>query len=676
MERFKRSFSFRKKKDHVPESHKPHQWQEDERKVREGTCSFQVRIQKIHPIPDFTMIMYSGFMGVSFYLDLFKYLGCIEVFESRGIQVCEEAVKALKSKNSRSVWSRMSLRRKKNKENQQCKGKYQRAILYVSGDALRVVDEISKRLGAIGLRSHAVLPSGVHPNGLTGAALDISEWDQCGDGKRLVYHRKIALSIVVSLTGKHLQQETDSQEAGQHKGLIVDQTIEKVSFCAPDRNHEKGFAYICRDGTTRRWMCHGFLAIKETGERLSHAVGCAFAICLERKQKREKESVTVTFNDKGTSFTRTGSFRQTTLTERLADPQSAIVAEPVPLKPQENPHAVQRPHATVDMLQRQFSFRGFQKLGETSPFKRQLSLRMNELPSTLDRQKTFGNALTNGTTVTTIPEASPTKEKQEESISEMCQQLSQGLNALDTDDPFASAPNSAALVAAHQQQNSPAANNIPANAVQSAETSNNPWGSPETGVSGANKIPDAEFWLSAATSIAKDSTPTKNSAAETPPLQSAVINTGTVMNGVVQSSPGPSPNPLAIQQSSPWASPAPTPIPTQPQQLHFSPAQRAPYLGQIRSHSVDTAEVWQQHHQKAPMLRDISNRGQVAQFTSQTQQGSVPAQWSSVGNSGQTAAAFPVDPFDAAWATKPSAKSNNPFHTGDTSITKTFEVNL
>ena len=27
---------------------------------------------------------------------------------------------------------------------QNCKGKYQRAILYVSGDALRVVDEISK----------------------------------------------------------------------------------------------------------------------------------------------------------------------------------------------------------------------------------------------------------------------------------------------------------------------------------------------------------------------------------------------------------------------------------------------------------------------------------------------------------------------------------------------------
>jgi len=48
------------------------------------------------------------------------------------------------------------------------------------------------------------------------------------------------------------------------KGLIVDQTIEKVSFCAPDRFHEKGFAYICRDGATRRWLCHGFLTTKET----------------------------------------------------------------------------------------------------------------------------------------------------------------------------------------------------------------------------------------------------------------------------------------------------------------------------------------------------------------------------------------------------------------------------
>ena len=31
------------------------------------------------------------------FLFVFQYLGCIEVFESRGIQVCEEAVKALKA---------------------------------------------------------------------------------------------------------------------------------------------------------------------------------------------------------------------------------------------------------------------------------------------------------------------------------------------------------------------------------------------------------------------------------------------------------------------------------------------------------------------------------------------------------------------------------------------------
>ena len=63
------------------------------------------------------------------------------------------------------------------------------------------------------------------------------------------------------------------------------------------------------------------------GERLSHAVGCAFAICLEKKQKRDKETgVTVTYSQDRTSFTRTGSFRQTTLTERIVDPQSAIVA--------------------------------------------------------------------------------------------------------------------------------------------------------------------------------------------------------------------------------------------------------------------------------------------------------------------------------------------------------------
>lgn len=69
-------------------------------------------------------------------------------------------------------------------------------------------------------------------------------------------------------------------------------------------------------------MCHGFHARKDSGDRLSHAVGCAFAVCLERKQKRDKELVSMNFDSKTSTFTRTGSFRQVPLTERLTDIQS------------------------------------------------------------------------------------------------------------------------------------------------------------------------------------------------------------------------------------------------------------------------------------------------------------------------------------------------------------------
>jgi len=76
----------------------------------------------------------------------------------------------------------------------------------------------------------------------------------------------------------------------------------------------------------------------------------------------------------------------------LCDPPCSMcalgfVVEPVPVKRVDNPFAVQRPHATQNMLVRQGSFRGFTKLQEaSSPFKRTLSLRLNELPSTLQRQ--------------------------------------------------------------------------------------------------------------------------------------------------------------------------------------------------------------------------------------------------------------------------------------------------
>ncbi|CAL4097399.1 unnamed protein product, partial [Meganyctiphanes norvegica] len=349
MDRLRRSFrdSFRKKKDsHVPESSKPHQWQTDESSVRAGTCQFNV-----------------------------KYLGCVEVFESRGMQVCEEALKVLRQSRRRPL----------------------RGVLYVSGDGLRVVDD-------------------------------------------------------------------------ETKGLIVDQTIEKVSFCAPDRNHEKGFSYICRDGTTRRWMCHGFVAVRETGERLSHAVGCAFASCLERKQKRDKEcGVTMNFDPATSTFTRTGSFRQMTVTERLQDPQECKPIEPIPVKPVVNPHAVARPHATTHMLQKQGSFRGFSHLQQSSPFKRQLSLKLSELPSNLERTRSMSldNAaalntnnniqppespqpppraqrgrlasLPNAVNMTPIPESSPMVENKntDDAVSAMCAELSHGLSLLSNfPDPF------------------------------------------------------------------------------------------------------------------------------------------------------------------------------------------------------------------------------------------------
>ncbi|KAI8115221.1 protein numb isoform X1 [Lucilia cuprina] len=343
MDRLRRSFrdSFRRRKDRVPESSKPHQWQADEEAVRTATCSFSV-----------------------------KYLGCVEVFESRGMQVCEEALKVLRNSRRRPV----------------------RGLLHVSGDGLRVVDD-------------------------------------------------------------------------ETKGLIVDQTIEKVSFCAPDRNHERGFSYICRDGTTRRWMCHGFLACKDSGERLSHAVGCAFAVCLERKQRRDKEcGVTMTFDTKNNTFTRTGSFRQQTMTERFANnergidtPSAAITPQPKPF----NPFAIERPHATPSMLERQGSFRAFSTIGSQSPFKRQMSLRINDLPSNAERQKAFmaaatGNALALNTpnrSVSPIPEVSPARAGLElenggiataETVSQLCQELSQGLTLLSqTDAMLAASPNGA-----------------------------------------------------------------------------------------------------------------------------------------------------------------------------------------------------------------------------------------
>ena len=317
MDKLRRSIrhSIRKRKESGVEMSKAQKWQIDEAAVRSGTCSFYV-----------------------------KYLGCCEVFESRGMQVCEAAVANLKEQRRRTI----------------------RGTLSISGDSIRVMDEDTK-------------------------------------------------------------------------GLILDQTIEKVSFCAPDRNFDRGFSYICRDGTTRRWMCHAFMAVGDSGERLSHAVGCAFGICLEYKQKRDKANVSVNYDSKEASFTRHGSFRPGTMTERLADPQALKVVDGEKSKPEsseENQFAVSRPKATELMYQRQASYRGLGNLAGASPFKRagagQLSLRLDQLPSTKERRGLSKHGLPEQDTILEDLELPPSNL---EILSE-CQELNRGIDLLTNEDPF------------------------------------------------------------------------------------------------------------------------------------------------------------------------------------------------------------------------------------------------
>ncbi|XP_076605535.1 protein numb homolog isoform X5 [Chaetodon auriga] len=208
------------------------------------------------------------------------------------------------------------------------------------------------------------------------------------------------------------------------------------------------------------------MAIKDSGERLSHAVGCAFAACLERKQKREKEcGVTATFDANRTTFTREGSFRVTTATEaaereevmrQLQDAKKAETdvnvignsatsatnssahqtgGSPSPSSSPPlsmsalGPQAIPRRHAPADVIARQGSFRGFPALSQkTSPFKRQLSLRMNELPSTMQRKSDF--PIKN-----TVPEV----EGEGDSISSLCTQITSAFSG-PPEDPFSSAP--------------------------------------------------------------------------------------------------------------------------------------------------------------------------------------------------------------------------------------------
>ncbi|XP_020842012.1 protein numb homolog isoform X5 [Phascolarctos cinereus] len=587
--------SFRRKKDvYVPEASRPHQWQTDEEGVRTGKCSFPV-----------------------------KYLGHVEVDESRGMHICEDAVKRLKATGKKAV----------------------KAVLWVSADGLRVVDE-------------------------------------------------------------------------KTKDLIVDQTIEKVSFCAPDRNFDRAFSYICRDGTTRRWICHCFMAVKDTGERLSHAVGCAFAACLERKQKREKEcGVTATFDASRTTFTREGSFRVTTATEQAereevmrqiqdtkkaeTDVKSTVASSampsntaPSPSSPTSptadttaslelnNPHAIPRRHAPIEQLARQGSFRGFPALSQKmSPFKRQLSLRINELPSTMQRKTDF--PIKN-----TVPEV----EGEAESISSLCSQIT---NAFSTpEDPFSSAPMTKPVTVVAPQ--SPA--------FQGTE-----WGpssgaaSPGIFQAGHRRTPsEADRWLEEVSKTVRAQQPQAPAA----PLQP-----------ILQTPPPPAlSQPAPSFQGSAFTTSPPVPVgvvppmqpafvPTQPYPIANGmpyPSSNVPVVGitpsQMVANVFGTAGHPQANHpHQSPSLvkqqtfpqYEMSSTITSPFFKPSAQHLNGSAAFNGVDNSKlasgdkqleTSAAADPVDPFEAQWAALEgkSRQRTNPSPTNPFSsdLQKTFEIEL
>ncbi|XP_023039096.1 protein numb homolog isoform X3 [Piliocolobus tephrosceles] len=586
--------SFRRKKDvYVPEASRPHQWQTDEEGVRTGKCSFPV-----------------------------KYLGHVEVDESRGMHICEDAVKRLKATGKKAV----------------------KAVLWVSADGLRVVDE-------------------------------------------------------------------------KTKDLIVDQTIEKVSFCAPDRNFDRAFSYICRDGTTRRWICHCFMAVKDTGERLSHAVGCAFAACLERKQKREKEcGVTATFDASRTTFTREGSFRITTATEQaereeiMKQMQDAKKAEtdkivvgssvapgntaPSPSSPtsptsdattsleMNNPHAIPRRHAPIEQLARQGSFRGFPALSQKmSPFKRQLSLRINELPSTMQRKTDFP-----------IKNAVPEVEGEAESISSLCSQIT---NAFSTpEDPFSSAPMTKPVTAV---------------APQSPTFQGTEWGqssgaaSPGLFQAGHRRTPsEADRWLEEVSKSVRAQQPQASAAPLQPVLQpppptaisqpappfqgNAFLTSQPVPVGVV-----PALQPAFVPaQSYPVANGMPYPVPNVPV-VGITPSQMVANVFGTAGHPQAAHP-----HQSPSLVRqqtfphyEASSATTSPFFKPPAQHLNGSAAFNGV-DDGRLASAdkhtevptgtCPVDPFEAQWAAleNKSKQRTNPSPTNPFSsdLQKTFEIEL
>nr|XP_003214579.1 PREDICTED: protein numb homolog isoform X3 [Anolis carolinensis] len=595
--------SFRRKKDvYVPEASRPHQWQTDEEGVRTGKCSFQV-----------------------------KYLGHVEVDESRGMHICEDAVKRLKAERKffKGFFGKSGKKAVK-------------AVLWVSADGLRVVDE-------------------------------------------------------------------------KTKDLIVDQTIEKVSFCAPDRNFDRAFSYICRDGTTRRWICHCFMAVKDTGERLSHAVGCAFAACLERKQKREKEcGVTATFDASRTTFTREGSFRVTTATEQAeredvmrqiqdtkveADvkttasnvvPGNTTPSPSSPTSPtadaassadkeSNHPHAIPRRHAPIEQLARQGSFRGFPALSQKmSPFKRQLSLRINELPSTVQRKTDFP-----------MKNSVPEVEGEVDSISSLCSQIT---NAFSTpsEDPFSSAPMTKPVTVVAPQ--SPA--------FQGAEWSTDSGAtSPTVFQANHRRTPsEADRWLEEVSKTVRSQQPQPpapqpllqppaavSQAAPTFPVNT-FIAPPPVPVGVVQPMQPAfiPPPPYAVANGMPYSAPSVPVVGITPSQMVanvFGTASHTQVSHSHQSPSLIKQQTFPQYETNSATASPFFKPPAQQLNGSAAFNGVDAAKWPTEDKHGlPPAASHQVDPFEAQWAAleSKSKQRTNPSPTNPFSseLQKTFEIEL
>ncbi|XP_053923910.1 protein numb homolog isoform X6 [Cuculus canorus] len=615
--------SFRRRKDvYVPEASRPHQWQTDEEGVRTGKCSFPV-----------------------------KYLGHVEVDESRGMHICEDAVKRLKSLPTVIALDLSPLFLQERKFFKGFFGKSGKkaikAVLWVSADGLRVVDE-------------------------------------------------------------------------KTKDLIVDQTIEKVSFCAPDRNFDRAFSYICRDGTTRRWICHCFMAVKDTGERLSHAVGCAFAACLERKQKREKEcGVTATFDASRTTFTREGSFRVTTATEQAereeimkqmpdakavetevktvapgAAPNNTAPSSGSPTSPtaevaasldkeMSNPHAIPRRHAPIEQLARQGSFRGFPALSQKmSPFKRQLSLRINELPSTVQRKTDFP-----------MKNSVPEVEGETDSISALCSQITTAFSA-PPEDPFSSAPMTKPVTAVAPE--SPAFQGAEWSSTSSSAAS------PSLFQGNHRRTPsEADRWLEEVSkTVRAQQQPTPTPAQAPQPLlqpppaasQSApafpvstFIAPQPVPVGVVPPmQPAFIPaQPYAVANGMTYAAPSVPVVGITPSQMVanvFGTASHTPAAHPHQSPSLVKQQTFPQYESNSattsPFFNPPAQHNGSAAFN-----GVDGGKWAAEDKHSQPLAAAPqVDPFEAQWAaleSKAKQRTNpsptNPF---SSDLQKTFEIEL